>query len=232
MSITPTTLTRAAGAAAVGAGLLFIGVQVGHPHLDATTVATTEVVVRSVLKMLMAVLPLAGIGGMYLSEVRRNGLLGLVGYLVLGTGYLLIVGMTYLSAFVLPRLAATEPAYIVDVIAEITGRSPVHDVGLLALAIQVQDLAFLAGALVLGIALFRARVLARWAAALLAAGGVLTIALSLMPDAFHRLLALPHGIALIGLGYSLWATARTGNTSAASLPHAAGDARVAQAGAQ
>ena len=42
---------------------------------------------------------------------------------------------------------------------------------------QVQDIAYLAGGLIFGIALFRARVLARWAAALLAVGGVVTIVL-------------------------------------------------------
>ena len=121
MTITPTTLTRGAAAAAVGAGALFIGVQLGHPHLDATTVATTEVVVRDSLKMLMAVLALVGITGMYLSQVRRNGILGLVGYLVLGAGYLLITCMTYMAAFVIPQLVATDPGYVEDVITQITG---------------------------------------------------------------------------------------------------------------
>ena len=40
MTITPTTLTRAAGVAAVAAGLIFIGVQFNHPHLDVTSVTT------------------------------------------------------------------------------------------------------------------------------------------------------------------------------------------------
>lgn len=31
----------------------------------------------------------------------------------------------------------------------------------------------------------------------------MSAALSMMPDAFYRLLALPNGIAMIGLGYSL-----------------------------
>jgi hypothetical protein len=39
-------------------------------------------------------------------------------------------------------------------------------------------------------------------------GGVITILLSVLPDAFYRLLAFPNGIALIGLGYALWATTR------------------------
>ena len=59
---------------------------------------------RDSLKMLMAVLALVGITGMYLSQVRRNGVLGLIGYLVLGAGYLLITCMTYMATFVMPQL--------------------------------------------------------------------------------------------------------------------------------
>ena len=207
MAITPTTLSRTAGVAAVAAGLIFIGVQIEHPHLDATSIATTDVVVRNSLKVLMAALALAGVTGMYLSQVRRNGLLGLVGYLLLGTGYLAILSTTLIAASVLPAIAATEPGYVNDVIAVTTGRPATGDVGLFQYAARVQEFGYLAGGLVFGIALWRARVLARWAAALLAVGGIVTIALSLMPDAFYRLLALPNGIAMIGLGFSLWSTA-------------------------
>jgi hypothetical protein len=217
MAITPTTLTRGAAVAAVVAGLLFIGVQIGHPHLDAAAVTTTELLVRGSLKFLMAVLSLVGITGMYLSQVRRNGVLGLIGYLVLATGYLLIACMTYLAAFVLPHLATTNPGYVDDVIAEITGRTSTGDVGLLAVAIQVQNFSFLAGGLVLGIALYRARVLARWATLLLAVGGVVTILLSVLPDAFYRLLAFPNGIAMVGLGVSLWLTSRSSREPASEL---------------
>ena len=81
---------------------------------------------------------------------------------------------------------------------------------------------FLAGGLVFGVALYRARVLARWAAALLAVGGIVTAALTVMPDAFYRLLALPNSIALIGLGYSLWLTTRSDTTA----PSIVGDATL------
>ena len=60
-------------------GLLFIGVQIGHPELNATSITTTNVYIRAPLKVLMAVLALVGITGMYLSQIRRNGILGLVG---------------------------------------------------------------------------------------------------------------------------------------------------------
>ncbi|HET9859648.1 MAG TPA: hypothetical protein VFQ19_07725 [Nocardioidaceae bacterium] len=232
MTITPTTLGRAAGVAAVVAGLIFIGVQINHPHLDADSVTTTEVVVRNSLKALMAVLALAGITGMYLSQVRRNGLLGLVGYLVLGTGYLTIMCTTFMAAYVLPSIAAANPSYVNDVVAATTGRTVTGDIGVLQAAIQVQDLTYLAGGLIFGIALYRARVLARWAAALLAVGGVVTIALSMLPDAFYRFLAYPNGIAMIGLGYSLWSTARTAHTDTGPLRTAVNSPRVTTAGAE
>jgi len=229
MTITPTTLVRGAAAAAVGAGLLFIGVQLGHPHLDATTVATTEVVVRDGLKVLMAVLALVGMSGMYLSQVRRNGVLGLIGYVVLGVGYLLIACTTYVAAFVLPQLVGTDAAYVDDVLTQVTGGHPVGDIGLLAVALTLQNVCFLVGGLLFGVALLRAGVLSRWATVLLAVGGVVTILLSVLPDAFYRLLAFPNGIALVGLGWSLWAT--TLAVSGVS-PSAAGRSTITTAGAE
>jgi hypothetical protein len=204
MSITPSFLIRAAGVAAVASGALFIGIQINHPPFDVTTITTTEVVIRDALKILMAVLGLVGITGMYLSQVRRNGVLGLIGYLVLATGYLVIMSTTFVATFVLPSIAGTDPSYVRDVIAVFIGNTATGDIGLLGVAFQVQGLCFLAGGLVLGIALYRAGVLARWATLLLALGGIVTVVLTLLPDAVYRLLALPNGIALIGLGYSLW----------------------------
>jgi hypothetical protein len=212
MTITPTMLVRAAAAAAVFAGLIFIGVQINHPSADVANVTTTEWAVRNSLKVLMAALALVGITGMYLRQVRQIGVLGLIGYLVLGTGYFLITSTAFVSAYVLPSLADTDPGYVNDVLAASTGGTPQGDIGLLRSVLRVQDIGYLAGGLIFGIALFRARVLARWAAALLAVGGLVTIALSVMPDAFYRFLAFPNGIAMVALGYSLWRTVRTDAT--------------------
>jgi hypothetical protein len=219
MTVTPTSLTRAAGAAAAAAGAIFIGVQIRHPHLDVISVTTTDVVIRDSFKVLMAALALAGITGMYLSQVRRNGVLGLIGYLVLATGYLLIMSTTFVAAYVVPSIAAADPAYVKDVIAVSTGGTVTGDIGALGVLWQVQGLCDLAGGLLFGIALCRARVLARWATALLAVGGVVSAALSVMPDAFYRLLAFPNGIAMIGLGISLWlGTRKASSVEAGTSP--------------
>jgi hypothetical protein len=209
MNITSATLSRAAGVAAAAAGLIFIGVQVGHPHLDATSVVTTEVVVRNSLKVVMAALALVGLTGMYLRQVKQTGVLGLVGYVVISLGYLLMMGTAYTAAFVLPEVATTMPGYVDAVTAAASGRATTGDLGLLAAVFKVQEFGYLAGGLLFGIALFRARVFPRWASAMLAAGGAVTVVLALMPDAFYRLLAFPNGIAMIALGYSLWRSTRT-----------------------
>ena len=60
------------------------------------------------------------------------------------------------------------------------------------------------GGLIFGISLFRARILARWAAALLAVGTIATASLAVLPESLNRPMAVPVGLALIGLGVSLW----------------------------
>ena len=216
MTITPTTLTRAAAFAAMGAGALFIGVQVNHPHLDVTSITTTEMAVRSTMKVAMAVLALVGITGMYLRQVRQAGLLGLVGYAVFSIGYLAIMSSAYVAGYVLPSIAGTDPAYVTDVLQAASNGSAKGDIGLMQQALQVQGFGYLAGSLLFGIALYRGRVLSRWASALLAVSGVVSLALAVMPDAFYRLLAFPNAIAMIALGYSLWRSTRPDTVTSAS----------------
>ena len=219
MTVTTTSLTRAAGVAAAAAGAIFIGVQIGHPQLNLTSITTTNVLVRDGFKVLMCALAVAGISGMYLSQVRRNGVLGLVGWLVFSAGYLSIMCTTFLATFVVPPLAGRDPGFVKDVIALSTSRGTVTgDVGALATVWKVQGALYLAGGLLFGIALFRAHVLARWASVLLAVSGFASVVLSLMPDAFYRLLAFPNAIAMIGLGVSLWQSQRAASSPAETSP--------------
>ncbi|RYV49641.1 hypothetical protein [Pengzhenrongella frigida] len=210
MTITTTTLTRAAGVAAVVGGLLYLGVQINHPHLDLDFISTTEWKVRQSMKALFAVLSLAGITGMYLRQVKRTGVLGLIGYLVLALGFVFMVSIEVAGAVVLPTIAGTSPGYVTDVLAvAVPGGHAAGDLGLMQSLINLDGMLYLAGGFLFGIALFRARILARWAAALLAVGAVATLAIPLLPQVNFRLFAIPTGVALVGLGYSLWRDQRT-----------------------
>jgi hypothetical protein len=213
VSITTTTLTRTAGLSAIAAGLLFIGVQINHPHLDAQFATTAEYTIRQGLKILMSVFSLIGITGMYLPHVKRMGVLGFLGYLVFGAGYLIMMSVLVIATVVLPALAVSTPDYVNDVLAVAMGGHATGDIGLMAPLNMVMGLTFLGGGLIFGIALFRANVLARWAALLLSFGSLATIAIPLLPMVNERLFALPTGVALIGLGWSLWRKQRAASTS-------------------
>ncbi len=208
MTITPTTLFRATGVAAVLAGLIFIGVQIGSPHLDATNIGTPNAVVRDSLKVLMAALALAGITGIYLAQVKKTGRLGLLGYLVFATGYLTMLGIEFVAAFVLPSIVHSSPAYVSNAIAAATNGTVTGGIGLIKTAILVNGITYVVGGVIFGVALFRANVLARWAAALLAVGAMATVATGMLPQ-YERLFAFPTGVALVGLGFSLWRAQRT-----------------------
>jgi hypothetical protein len=214
MNITATGLTKAAGAAAAVAGSIFIAVQIKHPATGTFTTETSQWVARSCAKTVMAALALAGITGMYLRQYRKAGPLGLVGYLVFAAGYLAMLSTEVIAAAVLPNLVDTEPGFVNDVVTAAAGGTPNGDIGGLQLLLNFMGAGYILGGLLFGIALYRTRVLARWAAVLLAVSTVATAALAVLPDSFNRPFAVPEGIALIGLGVSLWRNARdNGQTS-------------------
>ncbi len=204
MTITTTGLTRAAGLSAATAGLIFIAVQINHPTMDVASVATTEWVVRNSAKVAMTALALVGVTGLYLRQVRHVGVLGLVGYLLFGAGYLLMFSTEIISAYVLPGLVTIAPGYVNDIVVAAAGGAPAGDIGAMSTVLAVTGIGYMVGGLVFGIALFRARIVARWAAALLAVGTIATASLAVLPESFNRPMAVPVGIALVGLGVSLW----------------------------
>jgi len=204
MSVTTTGLTRAAGIAAAAAGAIFIAVQIGHPAFDTYVQETNEWVIRCSAKAVMTVLALAGFAGMYLRQVRQTRVLGLVGFLVFSLGYLMMFATEVMAVFFLPALTDSAPDFVNDVVVASGGGKPAGDIGSLQTFFNLTGACYMLGGLVFGIALFRAGVLARWAALLLAVSTVGTAALAVLPASFDRPMAVPEGIALIGLGISLW----------------------------
>ena len=160
----------------------------------------------------MAVFSLIGITGIYLRQVRQTGVLGLIGYAVLALGYLTILCVQVIAVFVLPDLATSQPGYVNDVLAVATSGTPIGDVSRMQTLNNVL-FTYIVGGVIFGIALFRANVLARWAAALMSLGAVATVATFVLPELVQRLFAIPASVALIGLGYSLWREQRTHKAS-------------------
>ena len=213
MAITTTSLTRVAGISAATSGLLYSFVQFVHPVETVAAVTTTRWAVVHYLTIAMAVLGVIGVTGMYLRQVRRVGVLGLVGYALFGAFYLVTMMFSFVEAFVLPEMADDAP-HLVGEINAIFGGGDTGDLGAIRYVGGVGFALYLFAGLTFGIALFRARILSRWASALLAVGTVLPIAAPLVPHQVLRGAAIPVGIAMIGLGVSLWRDQRQPATPA------------------
>jgi hypothetical protein len=121
---------------------------------------------------------------MFVRNRERFGRLGRVGYSLLSVGFLAMLVQHVLNGAM--------------------GHGPTSGIGAMQGLFLIAGMGYSLGGLLFGIALFRAGVLARSASVLLAYGTTSALALSVLPESFSRPFAVPTGIALIGLGVSLW----------------------------
>ena len=208
MSTTTNRLFAAAGLCAAAAGAIFIGVQINHPPADVAHLVTTEMTLRETAKVLMAVLALVGFTGMFLRHRGRLGRLGRAGYGLMSAGYLAMFAAECIIGYYLPTIAHSKPVYVQHVLNGAMAHGASGGIGAMHGLFIVMGIGYSLGGLLFGIALFRAGVLARWASLLLAYGTTSALALSVLPESFSRPFAVPTGVALIGLGLSLWRAER------------------------
>lgn len=109
----------------------------------------------------MGALALAGITGIYLRQVRQMRVLGLVGFFLFAAGYLLLFATEVIAALVLPALTDKAPGFVNDVVVASAGGTATGDIGHLQILFNLTGACYILGGLIFGIALFRARVLAR-----------------------------------------------------------------------
>lgn len=208
MTVTTSKLTRTAGVSAALSGLLYITIQFIHPAETPATVTTAAWAVVAWMTVGVGVFGLIGVTGVYLRQVRQTGILGLLGFLTFGTFLLTAAAFSFVEALVLPAIVEVAPQVVEDILGIFSGAPSDGSLGALEGLSAFAFGAYLLGGLVFGLAIFRARVLSRWAAILLAGGAAATLLVPLLPHTVGRFAAVPVGLALIWLGYSLWAGGR------------------------
>ena len=203
------TLIRLSGLAAIGAGLIFAGIQPIHPADVVASVTTSLWAVILSLKFAMCLLMLIGIAGIYLSQLGRAGWLGFAGFALLIVSWFLQTGFVFTELFIFPRLAPIAPDVVDSLLTLARGGTATVDIGGAAPAYAVVAVCYLLGGLLFGIATYRAGVLPRWAGALWMATAFVTPAAALVPHAIQRYAAVPMGLTLIWLGVALWTRRRS-----------------------
>ena len=197
-------LSRAAAFCAVLSGLLYVAIQFIHPEETVAAVSTDSWAVVALLTVAFAVLGLVGVTGIYLRQTEEAGILGLLGYLSLGLFFLLPIVFSFAEAFILPLVVSDAPGFVENFNGLFNGEGTDGTLGALESISAVAGVLYLAGGALFGIAVFRARVLWSWPAVLLIAGAVIAPLTALVPHEVGRFAAVPVGVALIGLGISLW----------------------------
>jgi hypothetical protein len=143
-------------------------------------------------------------------------LFGLVAFLVLATSWTLQTQFVFTEAFVLPPLAAVAPEFVDGALGISYGHMGNVDLGVLPTIYSLGvGMTYMLGGLLFGIATFRAGILPRVPAALLAVAATLTPLAALLPHAEQRYAAIPVALALAWLGYSLWSERRASASQAA-----------------
>jgi hypothetical protein len=221
MRVTYAKLARVAAVAAILSGVLYVGIQFIHPEETLETVTTDAWATVAWLTVAMSVLALVGIAGIYLRQVESIGIPGLLGFTLLGLFFLLPISYSFAEATVLPLIAGDAPNFVENFLGMFNGEGTDGSLGALEPLPSVAGFLYVVGGVLLGIGIFRARVLSRGAGILLAVGGAAALLAGLVPHSVGRFAAIPFGLALIWLGYSLWANPGAGSPALSELPRSA-----------
>src|SRR5205823_1984605 len=215
MKITTSNLVRFSGLALIPAGIVFAGIQPIHPPDVVESVTTGAWAIITSLKFAMCLFFMVGITGLYTRQVEKAGWVGLAGFALLFVSWWLLTAFVFAEAFVLPRLAGTVPEFVDALLGISYGHTGGVDLGVLPTLFSVGvGISYMLGGLLFGVATFRAGVLPRVPAALLALAATLTPLAALLPHAQQRYAAIPVALALAWLGYALWTERRASASQA------------------
>jgi hypothetical protein len=201
--IDASNLIRWSGLAAMAGGIIFAGIQPIHPPDVLASVTTGAWALIITLKLVMCLFFLIGITGIYAQQTEQAGWLGLVGYLMLILSWWLQTAYVFTELFILPVMATATPGFVTSFLGIVNGAPSGMSIGALPAVYGLLGILYMLGGVLFGIATFRVGILPRWAAALLAVGAAVTPFAALLPHALQRFAAVPVGLAIAWLGYSL-----------------------------
>ncbi|HEX3932341.1 MAG TPA: hypothetical protein VHW64_16705 [Nocardioides sp.] len=211
-------LIRLAGLSALIGGACYVFVGVFHPANAVASVTTTRWAIVHVVACAMSFFVLLGLAGIYARQAVKSGWLGLVGYVLLSLWLVLIMGFSFVEAFILPHVANATPALVDGWMKMFNGGTSKIDLGVLPTLWTLTGPIYILGGLLFGIATFRAGVLPRGAAVLLALGTVLAPLAAPLSLSAQPKIAIPTGLAIAWLGYALMTERQEAATPVTDLP--------------
>ena len=157
--ITTPTLLRLAGLSALLAGLCYVFVGVFHSANVPSSVTTTRWEIVHYIACAMCFFGLLGMAGLYARQAKKIGWIGLVGYVLFSLWLVLIMGFSFVEAFILPRIATTDPQFVVGWMGMLVGPASKVYLGALPTLWTLTAPIYILGGVLFGFATFRAGIL-------------------------------------------------------------------------
>ena len=173
---------------------------VSHPHhMPPDIIASSSWIVIHLLFALSLILGLLGTTALYAPTALRSGWTGLVGFVTLFVGIMMIFGLDYYEVFIAPFLAIHYPQVILD-------HGAGDAMGPVAFAFPTAGVLTVAGYALLAFAWMRAEVLPKNVAVIMIISSI-AFGIGLSPVGSlmtARITAAAFGIALITIGFTAW----------------------------
>lgn len=200
-SVSPDALIRWSGVCAILAGIFLPLYALLHPDHDAAGYASKAWIPVHAMPTIGMMLLLFGLTGLLARQLRHAGRLGVVGYVVAFIGTAMVLTHGQVELWVIPYIGLTAPHLM---------EPPTPPPPAMVPTLMLTALISLIGYVTVGVATVRARVLPRSAGLLLAVGGP-TFVVSYfigqvpIPYAVRTAMAMVFAVALVWLGWVLWA---------------------------
>lgn len=202
--ISTAALMRLAGFSAIIAGLGIVVMGLFHPANETVYVTTRAWIIVHIFATSLGFFGVLGLVGLYARQVEKAGWLGLIGFLVFSAWMALVGMLSFIEAALLPKMASEFPPFVASFLGMFSGVPSQVDLGVLPTLWNISTPMLLLGSLLFAIATFRAAILPRWAAGLLALGTVFVPVGALVPtEIAAKIIMVPMGLGLAWMGYAL-----------------------------
>jgi hypothetical protein len=202
--ISSAALMRLAGFFAILGGLGFIVTGMFHPANEPPYVTTPTWIIVHIFATSLGFFGVLGLAGLYARQVEKAGWLGLIGFLLFSGWIALQMPFSAFEAVILPNLASEFPPYVVGWVGMFRGNPSPVDLGALPTIWNISTPMLILGALLFAIATFRARILPRWSAGVLALGCLMIPFAAILPTPLQaKIIMIPIGLGMAWMGYAL-----------------------------
>ena len=207
--ISTAALMRLAGFSAMLAGLSIVVLGMFHPANEFAYVTTPTWIIVHIFATSLGFFGVLGLAGLYARQVEKAGWLGLIGFLLFSLWMTLVGFFSYIEAAILPHLASEFPPFVTGFLGMFSGIPSEVNLGVMPTMWNISTPMFILGSLLFAIATFRAGVLPRWAAVLLALGSLMVPVGALVPTELQaKIILIPMGLGIAWMGYALFTERR------------------------